>query len=1387
MNTVTNVKLQFTNVDTNEVRTIDLKNTNVHHDALMNHGGVAMDKLYLLPTALGKDCPTLKFISNAARVNDTTENTAYASRRIIQGSTWWYERKFRYNATGGAETVRSVCCGVSTADIYGYVVLDIDEIQAPNEVLDVTYRVIYELDMTTHASMMTSLMEISSSLQGDWVTDGNGHLASMPITDNLYDFSYVTARGTVYVGATTNISGGLSIGGSVTELQDPGRLITSVVDNSATANIGTVAPGKRASIPQPLIGPDSKYPNYPLGSLINHSADSSTWYEDLNGLAAGLGSLVVSAPTPQYRTANEADAHVYSITKSGNIGTAKYMIGVLNGAGNIDAGSISFSSQSLYTRGAVNMSGMSSKEDFVTPHKDITTWEHQTLAVPVRTAGWWYNSETFVGASNTKPSNHTFSSESTAFGFHNIVTDKYIHIDAYTTPSISPTTNMPNSGSAYCRNTAGKVFIAIGDQGILAITNVLTGASVNVISKTSIGTSGDITAMAHGYQDRIWYASTTEIGYSDDDGATWTVPASYSFTETVSLSYEYNKLNIASISASPMAHEVAVSYFISAVTPCDNRRSGFYDPATNEVLRLDPFYSTIYKGLEAITCTPRGTWIYDSRGKGGYQGYAKWNTPEGDWPPTVQDGGTSADDGVGDVTTFIDALNNEVVIARNHTTGLNNYRTALMPDGMRIGTMYCEQDNGLTICSGRYDVSDGIPMHGAYGRSTYTNPTDDTHAIVAYSFADITDTYVYDNSANRTSMGALDGLELDKELTQNGDIYRLNAAGTWEANYNAPATATADGSSTADAARVNFSTDSNEFHGRCYLDITPSLSGVNFSSGGMTIVSTYDPVAKSLNPNATFVSNNKYTNHEEIPHVCFHLSDSATGNGLVLYYHSSSQEMMIEETTSTARVQIIQIVSGVAILEESRIVVTLSSDGSSLIIYKNGVQLTAPIALNTSFPMANTSDTITLTVGAKHWSYELNKEYYFNIFKGGITNIQVWNDVWNISEVNSDNANRSGLITAPSNLVSRYLMTATSYGEGKITHTSAVAGPYGVEVDFADGNLSSDSYIKGDWYNVIARKYGLLKDNITKFDFEAMVVHNSSSTAGVISDNAGVTTVPSTIAEITEPANWALVGTNAHTARGSFSTDLDSRYLTTAQSTTGNMEIEVEISTSNRMWGFGITEVGDLSHWVVFMSIKNDGTNEVFIGTDNQSPQPAIVVPSITGGARFKLTYNATSHAVNAFTWNDSTSTWDAVGTTVTADAPTGATVARLYSLSDAVNGGPLSINKINITYTPPCAVMRFGDALLNTGAYRWDSTIMDLDIHDSIEVEIDGGIVYGGESTPYNSATIMHNAHATVLTDGYRVLGDTGIILVDETTYGGDTIVSNNLTIGNKGNQDLV
>ena len=1338
------VTLKFTNEDTGKTRIVKMHNFNVNHHAIPDTNYYGID-LHTSSKQIPQACPTAITVVTD-RMHDSVVSTVFDGRTDLTNDTWSYTKTFRFNSTGSSVDIGTICLKRTTV-VYGYVALDTLEVQGPAEVLDITYRVIFGLDLTSYKSKYTSLMRATSVPLGEKFGRfkyATARTCSYLPSYNLADFGYLAYQDTGEVSSSTN---GNTATISLAELNTVGSVLTgiSITGTSTGANIFGSA-STIISEPPMLFSENQRHQTYPLGPLIGHAATRVGWCEDLNNLSTGLGYPVVSQTLPTWSSEHKANLHNIEIVKSGNVGAATYVHGVFDAPLSVKATRMTTIELPIHTRTPVSLT------DIPPVHKEMVTHSNNPLNVAARTNITWYNSDTIISYSDT-PVNGSGATAKLGVGVHNLTTNKYKHFDQDTTPQMTYTA-IPYNGYSLCRDDTGDIYVAHRDQGITKIIDPFGVPSIISISKATIGYAGEILAMAHGYQDRIWLATATEVSFSDDNGSTWTVKAPFTVTGTFTTS------TITSMVASPVAHEIAISYGGT------NHYGGWYDPVLNNILSVKADAYQLYSS--PLGCAKDGTWlVYNAYGTNRSIGYAKFNELATEWKL----GGLSANvNNNGGCTPIAveDALGNTVAVLPVWDAADNRRCSVFTPDRVRIGHIWMDGYYGMRPCDGRYDISDGIPDRGSHRlasihySSTGFTLVGATHDTYVGAKADVQGSY----------RGSYETRAYDDEISTPRTTYRLNSSGTWTANYNAPAVATADGSSSATGIRNNFTSDSNKFHGRCYLDISSSINGVDFSTGGITIAATYKPIAKHIM--VGYEGSDIYTHFEDPSSTCFALLDTTNNHGIYLRYRARDAKMQLTEVNGNSVTS--TVIDATPVLEDSRIISTISADGTTVSTYYNGTLL-ATVTLTTALAMDNTGNTMMLSIGSANWSVELERIYYYKLFKGAIENIQVWNDVWDASEVTTDNANRTGLLITPSNLVVRYLMddSTSNYSEAKVTHSATSTSAHGLEISFQDGDLSSDSYIAGEYYTTSSRERGYLKDNVTSMTLRTSQTIVSNKTDGIVTNSAGANLVPPAPTTITEHVDFSA---STRVSRGSAVVDTAAIY--SCQSAVSDMELEFTLVDPMARIYIGISTVTN-KNWVVGCRIPSICSPSLYMYTGAGTHISNLTVPTPVPGDKYKFTFNRTTYDASIYKYNTVTSMWDQIGTTATGIDPGDACFVYLKNNYICPGASYSSVTDVKFTHTPMARVMRLGDKLANTGGYRMDSFGVITKHNNPLKVYIDG-VQASVAVTSIGTDSCIANAASLLTTNDVVQLGDSGLIIINDSFEGG-VVTSNNQAADTAGN----
>jgi len=574
----------------------------------------------------------------------------------------------------------------------------------------------------------------------------------------------------------------------------------------------------------------------------------------------------------------------------------------------------------------------------------------------------------------------------------------------------------------------------------------------------------------------------------------------------------------------------------------------------------------------------------------------------------------------------------------------------------------------------------------------------------------------------------------------------------WKLNWNKDATPTADGSSSIGAKRLNFDTDENNFSGYSSLDLTPTITGESFSNGLTFVASTNNVLKDTL----TFSSTWEGKVQNENPLSCIMEIFDTTSNGSIALQQisKSNNTMLLDRTNPNNPVDIV--LEQLPDLEvDNRYVLTISSTGDTVKVYRNGNQIGSNITLNSSFTMNSSYD---LTVGSRNRCDHFNVRNLGSNFKGSISNIQLFNRTWSSADVTSDSGDISGLINN-TNLLCRFTMDE-DYQEGKVTHLTDEETPYGMLVSFPEGNLSDFSYVRNENYVTIKNKYGIVKDNVTSFNYEGSSTRHAKNGNECTSPITGLTTIPLADGYVTEYAKWDHY-TTTHTSAvtssstlGSMSINSSNKQIAVVQSSKdANWNMEFELGSWNAsgiIIKFGETSVltnGNYSttndsNTLKIITLHKKGVDKVEI---NGIDYPQV----LETGDKFKLDYIHSTSEMSLYLWNTVTLTWDLLGLSQTLVLPIDSSVSCSFAVDSYVYNSASrcsSLTNVKITYLCRKNVMYLGDKVSHSGSYSFDykySVPYGTKTASTMKVKIDGV-----------EATVTNSHTASYTTGGLGIVG---------------------------------
>ena len=1266
-------------------------------------------------------------------------------------------------STGSDRTVYGVSIGEgSSGNIFAVALLDTPVVQGASEVLDITYRVTYEESgLNTRESALLRKRLLSYYVGGDDVKESPITVTNMVMTDHLsqwgdigtmrqYRIGSVAGSGTGYIGGNWSIE-------NTTIPQYNCRSVSlgvSVGDNNDFYRDYVNGPswlGVFANVPRvlPILTDDSRYPNWPVGPMYNHGVSSKVWYEELENLATGKGYPVARKVSGDYLSDLMAcDHHVLRITKGGNVGTSRYYHSVYRVDGAVSTHFGVGKWLSIPERSPLSHDANKRVHPHLTQPDPFGPQPQNADNMRTKV----YNSHTVMSFDYT---------DRLGFALHDLYTHQYHYFDEQTTPGLPI-----GMGELYVdqitRDNGGSIYMPVNNIGILKISNPFTAPAISTISRSTMGISSNVSAVGCTKNDRLLIHSEEGISYSDDDGVTWVNQGAWTYTGDTSISgININASSMGIVTSPIVENEIALTFEVSGrwyVT--------WYDILTNVVSAPTSYNAfNLYGNYSPVQCDPiRGIWMYNSIDVTYEYGYLKYGATE--HMATYNQKSATTNMVFPSHTLVYDAFYNPVMV-KGITTG-NDYST-YTPSGEAIGSFTMDGKRHLSLSFGlRYDGFDGIslPESGINGFLTRNGTTDYFMSELEHLVpnASIVSKQQADISTDAPTFG-LETLGLYREIGGYHEESRWDSVtATWrdKREWSVDAVATTDGSSQAVAKRVNFKHDTMRFDGRSYLDISSSLVGANLSTG-LTILATYVAEDKIVNTLATDRADPLYTTGEGYAYTCLDLRFPLLDKGIVLLWRNLYGDLtLVDYTVPTAPVSTTLLVGVTA--GEFRIGLTLSSNGSTASVFVDGVQIGNNVSLSSSIDLTSSA---TCTVGGRNTFYEINSPYYYDFFKGDITNLQVWGRPLLPAEFSTDNTNRPGLVTG-SSLIVRYLLQDTIV-ETKTTSVIENTAPYGYIHSFPDGDLSSDSYIEGESYNAMVSRDSIVKGNVLVVGGNMMVIPHGEEIDLVTSPNTGLTIVPAVSSMVTEWLSWIDIDFT-HGCKGSSSTHAQTgRTFNGEQTSTGDVAIEYTLSFPKHTQGVTVYLYDVVTNDnVVYASYNTSDTVTIrFLSSGSN-----FTVPTTPGvGDNHKLEYDrATSTASFHIDYGSGyTQQGSGVVTQMTAN-PIGVRVQYPTTSNSDFNtignyyDTHTGVHNMKVTYLCPPTVMRLGDRDTETGYYRLHAYLMASIFHDKVKIYADGVarevvvLASGAESIMNTTTTVPGKVYLS---------SQFGMIIVDDTDIG--------------------
>lgn len=1368
LNTTSEVTLVFTDQLTGKTRTRTSKNR-------LDYGAGTLVNLEYYPTKMA----LMKIPINAGAPLLWTQDVSTTATTLLAAATnmtdttgpWYWEAKHRFQSTGTSRPIYGILNSRGTATkyikLFSHVALETPDEQGPTEVLDITYRVIYEDGGLTTNDRTTILTYLQFSyLDASSQSMGYLHASSGIVTDHLKDWGEIGCLERISLGDISEDYSPIayktwSIDKATTQDRNL-RMLFPLNDATAityrTLNDTTFTGGL---IYSPIITANNPYPNYPVGPMYNHAVGSKYWAEDLNYLATSKGYPLASKTSSEYMNPITAcDHHALVIADGGNVGVATYGHLVARADGCIGSTYGTGYAIPLPTRSRIDRGGLNRYTPHTTQPDPYGPYPQTTNPMNVKV----YNSQTVVGVDYT---------DRFGLSIHNVYDNNYHYFDEFTAPGL-PVGIGSLKAFQLARDVAGSVYIPAGSD-LVKIANPLTTPTISTISSITIGITGTISAVGHcASTDRLYIHSDIGVSHSDDLGSTWVHHGAWTYVgESITTNVITN--TTMSIVVNPLNQdEIALGFQNEA----SKYYSAWYNGSTQTVTAPSSYASLMLHDNDgaSITCDPiKGIWMYNSNDTTSYQyGYLTYGqtTFESGRNISTNSSVTRIRHNVFSYDRFFSPL-----ILRPLDSSYIPVMTALTPTGNSIGGFYlmgvynCSLNYGLG-----YDVFDGILIKES-GLNSFISTY---NTSINY--------YTYISNASGSYFGSTTYQEDDDILTNNGtfslqepglykELCGYNEINKWDASegvwkrhvdWSVPVAATADGSSSAVLERVHCTHNTTTLTGRSYFDMSNGVEGVDYGNTGLTLLATYTPMIKKNNTKTTDKWNSQYPTGEGVAHTCFDLRDSITGSGIVLMWRNNDLDTVLyDHTTPGTTTKTLIKASGVE--GETRIGLTLNATGTTARVTVDGINYGGDLTLNQAMPMDNTGGRWSLHMGSRQHFYEIDRPYEYDFFKGDIDNIQVWNRVVTNAEYTTDNAGRSGLITG-SGLVVRYLMD-TPIVETKPTSSIDTVAPYGLIHRFPEGDLTAPSYVEGEAFNTVVSRDSIAKGNVVSLGGDWSIIPHHAEVSAVTSITTGNSISTAIDQSVTEYATWCHSDYKLSCVGGRIGESTTEVEILMEQSSEGDLIIEFEHTFPNAhmYMDFYIKTVASGANTSGYLAkvSYDDATNAVLISFANTADNYTINDPQVTG-SKHRLSY---LRATNTFEFHiDVGAGYVQYGTSVVVTTTTEPVMCNTHFRSGGNNSKMLYYNTNTgmhdcmVTYSCPGNVFRLGDKSTGTGLYAKNGRPMNAVIKRRVKIYLDGTpaeVVWLGTGI----ASVIHN----VITEPGKVYLSTayGMILLDPSDVG--------------------
>lgn len=1277
------IEITATDQVTGAVRTVS--DTNVVIDMTYH-----LANAYTWGNQFGMRVSPVKTVKNALNVRRFEPGTLYDSRLDLSVASaigrhvedWYIEETFRFNATGSSSDINTIYMGLSTSvtssqiSVLSLISLDSTFVQGPSELLSIKYRFIIN---TTNLSEYAAY-HLCWKLRATQLGDGPGGSSDVTaiymepdVTERVLNLDAGdTAEDLVPVTATD-----ISMVLNYTKTNDVGRIFSGIGMTGSIIGDELSVSGAyhRIQSLKSIVTPESHamIPNYPMGPLFNHNKSAVGAFEEITALGTGLGYPIVSAlNTDSYSMANfKVEGHRFRITKGGNSGIARFefIIEPVSPAGVSTTGSIP---RPHYT---INWTDPGFRDSLVTMGLPSNAALKNPETHPLSDITFGYNSEWFIG---THYNNGNFALAL----INSLDQSKVVGFDSMTTPAIPPMLSGNVTQHNIRRNAAGDIYVLAATEYFiirdpLGVSPYIESRLASVLAVTS-----DI-RLAEFTGTMVQILTNDEFIYSLDDGLTWTRHALVGAAlNGVRLSWITGDTNnpthmlLAGTSLALSWYDASTGIFVK---PFSN-----YSSQVDELVgRVDPvtgIYSICYK--QESTASIFTSWLK----------FGESETYTGVYSPASRINTSS--DQIGYAKEMKTRLGGKVTVFVGVTA--NAGVMFATPDGITCDApaIYAGGLNSTTLVS--YHTVNRFDSH-YYDELDGVDPSHFSKLSILRTYSRYVNYFHPESHAGHESLQTSPLWTLDAlyQKTYRWDV----VASEWKRGWNANSPATADGTSSADALRFGFETDSNRFNAGSRLDISSAVNSATYNVNGMTICLTAQEETKNVGTIPADWST--VCTPSENPLGClFEIVEVSTGKAFALMHCGYSNTVsLIDNTDIGAAVHSEVSLGATPATSLARYMVAVNAAGTSVDVYLNGVQYGSTVTLAVAFPMSATYE---VNVGCRYFGLR-RQQNYGSGFKGALTNLLIYSDSLDSAAAIADAAAPQGLANS-SDLVVRYEMNA-DYQEGRVTSTSDITCLNDVSIRFPDGDLSANSYDEGDDYLSYKSRYGFIKDNATTVDYGYAYSLTFTSCDEITSQIDGTNVIPASDTVVTDvPIRFH---GDYRPANKSHNNGYPAFTITTGLSAINQIpwDGDVEFTFVDQFPGkFGMP---------IYLADITGHTGNYTLPTSSQyafkfDTTATGVTFNASGGAVQDVALTRTAGDIYKIIWNRTTdilqlSRWDGsafvqIGTDV--DTSTASYTGDIFIRIPIAAGSYWLWGKFVGTYSHPAGLMHIGDRDTATGGY---------------------------------------------------------------------------------------